>query len=96
MGEKINGLRFRPLSINCQSDPVREAGDVGLIVDLKGNYYKTVFTGVTYTANADQTLFCGAETPTKRSATRFSEETKVYKDLRDSLVETKNGNRQSL
>ena len=82
LGEKINGLRFRPLSIKCQSDPVREAGDIGLIVDLKGNYYKTVFTGVTYTANTDQTLFCGAETPTKRSATRFSEETKVYKDLR--------------
>lgn len=89
VGSKLNGLQFRPLSVNCQSDPSIEVGDIGLVTDRKGRTYKTIITGAPYTARALQTLSCGAEAPARLSATRYSEATKVYKELRKNLLRQK-------
>lgn len=85
VGTKINGLMFRPLSIKCQGDPAREAGDIAVVTDRKGNKYKTILTGVTYTAKAQQDLVCGAESPAQQSATRYSKATQVYRELRKTI-----------
>lgn len=85
VGTKINGLIFRPLSIKCQGDPAREAGDIAVVTDRKGNKYKTILTGVTYTAKAQQDLVCGAESPAQQSATRYSKATQVYRELRKTI-----------
>lgn len=89
VGTKLNGLQFRPMAINWQGDPAVEAGDIGVVLDRRGRKYKTIFTGVTYTAHAKQSLTCGAETPSRLSATRFSEATKIYRELRNRLSRQK-------
>lgn len=86
LGERLNGLRFRPVSVSCQGNPAVEAGDIGLIKDAKGRYYKTIFTETTYNAYAAQSLVCGAEAPVRKSSQRYSEATKVYQKLRAQLA----------
>ena len=85
VGTQINGLIFRPMSIKCQGDPAREAGDIAVVTDRKGYKYKTILTGVTYTAKAQQELTCGAESPAQQSATRYSKATQVYRELRKTI-----------
>lgn len=89
LGEKLNGLRFRPMSVKCPGDPAREAGDIGLVTDRKGKSYKTIITGVTYTAHAAQNLASGAESPVRLSATRYSVATQVYRQFREALSKQK-------
>lgn len=89
LGERLNGIQFRPLSVNTPGDPAREAGNLGLVTDRKGRHYKTIFTNVTYTAHASQNLTCGAEAPTRLSSTRFSQATQMYKELRKNIYKQK-------
>lgn len=85
LGEHLNGLQFRPVSINASTDPCRESGDLAVIVDSKGNKYKTIFTNVNYVAHTAQALICGAEVPTRLSSTRYSKATQVYKEIRANI-----------
>lgn len=85
IGERLNGMQFRPMSVKVQLDPAYEAGDLGLVKDRKGTYYKTIFTDIVYTAHAFQTLTCGAEAPTRASSVRYSQATQVFKELRSKL-----------
>lgn len=85
LGEHLNGLQFRPVSINASTDPCRESGDLAVIVDSKGNKYKTIFTNVNYVAHTAQALICGVEVPTRLSSTRYSQATQVYKEIRANI-----------
>ena len=87
VGKKVNGLTFRPLTIKCQGDPAVEAGDIAVVTDRKGKEYKTILTGVTYTAKALQELLCGAVSPERLSSTRYSKATQVYRELRKTLTQ---------
>lgn len=87
VGKKLNGLTFRPLTIKCQGDPAIEAGDIAVVTGRKGKEYKTILTGATYTAKALQELLCGAVSPERLSATRYSKATQVYRDLRKTLTQ---------
>lgn len=89
IGKKLNGIQFRPLSVVSQSDPSVESGDIAVVTDLKGNTYKTILTGVQYNAGGTQAFSCNAETPARLSATRYSEATKIYKELRKQLLKDK-------
>ena len=89
LGNKLIGLKFRPVSIKCQGDPAREAGDLGLITDRKGKCYKTILTGVTYAAFSAQTLISGAESPVRMSSTRYSVSTQIYREFRQMLSKQK-------
>lgn len=82
LGEKLIGLRFRPLSVGHLSDPSIEAGDVAVVTDRKGNSYPTLITSTTFTAGNYQRTSCEAETPLRNSATRFSQSTRVYQMIR--------------
>lgn len=96
VGRKVNGLTFRPLSIHVQGDPSVEAGDIAVITDRKGNKYKTILTGVIYTAKAQQDLICGAESPAEQSAVRYSKATQVYRELRKTVAKQKTEFEKSL
>ena len=85
----MNGITFRPLSIHIQGNPAIEAGDIAVVTDRKGNKYKTILTGVTYTAKAQQDLTCGAESPAEQSAVRYSKATQVYRELRKTVSKQK-------
>lgn len=87
VGKKLNGITFRPLTIKCLGNPAVEAGDIAIVTDRKGRKYKTILTGVTYTAKASQELLCGAETPEQLSATRYSKATQVYRELRKQITQ---------
>lgn len=89
LGERLNEIQFRPMSISTPADPAREAGDLGLVIDAKKRYHKTIFTNVEYTAHTSQNLISGAEAPTRLSSTRYSQATKVYKELRANLKRQK-------
>lgn len=89
LGERLNGVQFRPMSISTPADPAREAGDLGLVIDAKKRYHKTIFTNVEYTAHTSQNLISGAEAPTRLSSTRYSQATQVYKELRANLKRQK-------
>ena len=89
LGERLNGIQFRPMSISTPADPAREAGDLGLVIDAKKRYHKTIFTNVEYTAHTSQNLISGAEAPTRLSSTRYSQATQVYKELRANLKRQK-------
>lgn len=89
LGQKLIGWRFRPFNLSCLSDPSIEAGDICLISDRKGNTYKSLVTNTTFQPGNYQAVSCGAETPLRNSATRFSEATQVYQELRKNLNRTK-------
>lgn len=89
LGERLNGIQFRPMSVSTPADPAREAGDLGLVIDAKKRYHKTIFTNVEYKAHTSQNLISGAEAPTRLSSTRYSQATQVYKELRANLKRQK-------
>lgn len=95
-GRKVNGIAFRPVSIHTQGDPSIEAGDIAVITDRKGNKYKTILTGVIYTAKAQQDLICGAESSAEQSAVRYSKATQVYRELRKTVAKQKTEFEKSL
>lgn len=89
LGSRLIGLRFRPLSVSCLSDPTMEAGDIALVTDRKGRTYSTLITSTTFSSGNYQQVSCDAETPSRKSATRYSESTRIYKELRKKLSHNK-------
>lgn len=85
LGSQLIGLRFRKFTITQASDPAIEAGDVGILIDRKQNIYPTLITRVNFSADSQQTVVCGADTPLRNSAKRFSAATKSYVESRKLL-----------
>lgn len=89
LGDILIGLRFRPLSVTCQSDPSLEAGDIAWVTDRKNRSYATLITSTTFNGGGRQSVSCDAKTPQKNSAQRYSAETKLYQELRNQLKKSK-------
>ncbi len=87
VGPKIKGKTFRPLSVSCQSDPSVESGDAAYITDRKQRTYATVITNTTFSLSGTQKIECSAETPTEKTYTKYSAETKI---LSESQKQTEN------
>lgn len=85
LAEKLIGLRFRSFSASALSDPTIEAGDIAILTDRKGNTYKTIITSNTFQPGNFQSISCGAETPARNSATRYSQISQVYVDYRKEI-----------
>lgn len=77
IGSKIIGRRFRPLSINCQSNPCMESGDCACVTDRKQRTYFTVICSTTFVFGGLQTVECAAETPTEKNYTKYGAQTKL-------------------
>lgn len=78
IGPDIVGMRFRPMSLVCPSNPSIEACDVAKVTDYKGNVYNIAITGVDYSLTDTNDIKCSAETPTHNSSARMSAATKAY------------------
>lgn len=81
IGERVVGLRFRPMTVSTLQDPTIEAGDGAIVYDRKLKSYKTFFTNVVFSIDADNQMSNDAESALRNSAERFSEATKIYRDL---------------
>lgn len=89
LGSRLIGMQFRPFSVSCLSDPAMEAGDCAWLVDRKGNRYRTVITNTTFQAGNYQRVSCGAQSPARNSATRYSKATQAYRTLRRQVNRNK-------
>lgn len=76
IGEKVVGLRFRPLDVSALNDPSIEAGDPVYVTDRKGRSYQSFVTSTTFRVGNYQQIQCSAETPSRNNAQRFSEATR--------------------
>jgi len=95
IADKVLDLSFRKCSITCVSNPLLEAGDTAYLIDTKGNEHRILLTRVTFSPTANQTIVCGADTPSRKSATLYNADTRTsaqlkshLRSLRERLVET--------
>lgn len=89
LSQKFVGLKFRPLSVSCLTDPSIEAGDFAFVTDRHGRSYFTIITRNTLTPGNFQQIACNAETPKKKSVSRYSEITKIYQEFRKTIQKQK-------
>ena len=89
IGRKVIGLRFRPMNISFQSNPTIEAGDNVNIVDYKGKTFKTFVTGNRFTVGSLQSIECGAKSPQRNSADRFSQSAQDYIEAQKEIIKEK-------
>ncbi len=89
IGRKVIGLRFRPMNISFQNNPTIEAGDNVNIVDYKGKTFKTFVTGNRFTVGSLQSIECGAKSPQRNSADRFSQSAQDYIDAQKEIIKEK-------
>lgn len=85
LGAKIIGMRFRTFSASSLSDPTIEAGDPVVLIDRKGNSYQSYITNNVFNPGTYQSTSLGAETPARKSATRYSQATQIYVDYRKEI-----------
>lgn len=78
IGTRVNGMRFRPLSVNCLSDPTIEAGDCAVVTDRKGMEYCCYITNTTFSIGEYQLVSCDAKTPSKQEAAKYSSGASLY------------------
>ena len=89
IGDSVIGLQFRPMSITMVSNPIIEAGDKAYVTDRKGNRYMTYITRNVFSPGSEQEISCEAESPARNSATKYSESTKIYINVRKMLEKHK-------
>ena len=89
VGGCVVGLRFRPMTVSSLQDPTIEAGDGAIVYDRKLKSYKTFFTNVVFSIDADNQMSNDAESALRNSAERFSEASKIYQDLKKHLNKNK-------
>ena len=85
LGQQLIGLRFRKLDVSQLSDPSIDAGDIGIVIDRKQNIYRILITRVAFSVSGDQTIVCGATTPSRNNATKYTSMTKSYVESRKQL-----------
>ena len=98
LGNKLIGLKFRPLSVTCKSDPSIEAGDRITVRDEKGNEYETVVTSITFAVLESQKVACNAASPTINGGKRLSETSKAIianRKYADEAVEHERSEREA-
>ena len=96
IGTKIIGMRFRTFSASGLSDPTIEAGDSVVLIDRKGNSYQSYITNNVFQPGAYQSTSLGAETPARKSATRYSQMSQVYVDYRKEIEKERTDREKAL
>lgn len=78
VGGKLTYSCFRPMSITVRSDPSIEAGDTAIVTisALKPSIH-TVITNTTFSIGGAQKIECSAETPTEKTYTKYSAQTRI-------------------
>lgn len=68
LGNRLIGLRFRPLSCQIANNPLIEPMDVVYVYDRKGNAYFTLINSVNYSISGFTTIACKAEDPIRNES----------------------------
>lgn len=89
LAQNLIGLRFRKCNVTHADDPSIEAGDVGLLFDSRQREYPILITRHAFEIGGPQTIVCGSDTPSRNSATRFTEATKSFVNSRKMLKQQK-------
>ena len=87
IGDAMTGFAFRKAELSHPSDPSMEAGDVAVYFDRKNNVYPIIISSTSFTAGNSQNTHSSAETPRKNSATRYTEATREYVEMRRQLAD---------
>lgn len=82
LGNKLIGLRFRPMKGSFLSDPTMEAGDLSYVTDYKQNTYHCLVTNLTFALGDYMQVSCDAKTPRRNSTKSYSELTKAILKMR--------------
>ncbi len=77
IGELIVGLQFRPFSGDSVAYPLADVMDLAILIDRKGNTYKTVLTDVDFLYYGFTTLKCSADSPIRNSSKYYGNEVKA-------------------
>lgn len=85
IGARVVGMAFRPFNASAVGNPAYEAGDPMILIDRRQNQYRSYATSITYRAGSYETFSCGAETPSRNSAARYSAATKAIVENRKSI-----------
>lgn len=96
IGQNIVGMRFRPLSVSVVSDPSIEAGDVAYVRDIRDNAYFTVITELKFIIGSYEKISCEAESPNKKSTTRYSSQSKVIVEAKKLVEDERTARQQAL
>lgn len=78
VGSRANGMHFRPFSASALCDPTLESGDSLLLVDRKGNVYRSFCNACTLVVNGSETVACNAESASRNSAKAAGATTSAY------------------
>ena len=87
LGQKLTGMRFRPLSASILSDPSIEAGDPAYVSDQKGNSYPCYLTGLSFSIGKSESIKCAAETPSYKNAAQQSPYSQVIIDSKRAAAQ---------
>lgn len=87
LGDKLIGLRFRPLSCQIANNPLIEPMDVVYVYDRKGNAYFTLINSVTYSISGFTTISCKAEDPIRNESHYISKESQAIVKSRKEAKE---------
>lgn len=87
LGDKLIGLRFRPLSCQIANNPLFEPFDVAYVYDRKGNAYFTLINSVTYSIGGFTTIACKAEDPIRNESSYASKEAQAVVKARKEANE---------
>lgn len=68
LADRIAGMRFRPFSGKALCNPAVEAGDPVLVIDRKGNMYRSYATSVSLAVNSGMQVSCSAKSASRNSA----------------------------
>lgn len=91
IGKRIVGMRFRPFTVSTMNSPAVEAGDICIVVDRKGNRYKSLITSTAFQVGNKQAVTCDAKSAARNSAKQYSIQSQAdvayRKQLRDERTE---------
>lgn len=96
IAESVVGIKFRPFSVSCLTDPRIEAGDVIYITDRKGFTYMSYVTTTTFNPGNFQTVACNAISAERQSEKRYSQISQFYTDLRKTIQKEKTQREQAI
>lgn len=85
LGQKLVGLKFRPMDASSLSNPAIEAGDIMIVTNRKGSVYRGIITSTVFSLGNSQTLTCGAQSPGEKKSVQYSETTKNYIAIKKAL-----------
>lgn len=87
LGELLVGVIFRKANINHSNTPIMEAGDIAVVTDRKNRKYPILVTRTNFAIGKPQITISAAETPARNSATRYTQDTKNFVEMREVVVQ---------